>query len=187
MDLDDGGLGLEVFLSRAANLLFPEGLGVGVRLLGASVILLIATSASSPSTSGRTSYANRRRPTMTVSSRSPTRLSRSLPSWTAFCSSLISSLSRRISASASSRPTMARLSAASAVRRSSCFDCMATLRLLNWLILSCTELSRPSLRSADTKDSRHWLTRSGVAACRGPPPAGLPGRLEVTSIWQNGR
>lgn len=68
---------------------------------------------------------------MTVSRRSPTLRSRSLPSSMARRRAFTSSLYRRISASASSRPTIARFRAASAVLRSSCFDCKATLRVLN--------------------------------------------------------
>lgn len=122
---------------------------------------------------------------MTASSRSPTLRSRSLPSSICFLSILASSRYRRISASASSRPSMARLSAASAVLRSSCLDCMASE--LNWLIFSWTELSRrepPSGRVrcsrccwtvTKTEESRCALCDTGWSGLE-PPPAGLDGR-----------
>lgn len=84
---------------------------------------------------------------MTVSSLSPTFLSLFLPSSTSFFSArtsslylCTSSLNLRTSASASSRPSTARFRAASAFLRSRCLLCEA--RVLNWLILSLTELSR---------------------------------------------
>lgn len=84
---------------------------------------------------------------MTVSSLSPTRRSRSRPSSTSFRSERASSRYLRISDSASSRPSMARFRAASAVLRSSCLDmelpkpCWLVM-LLNWAILSWILLSR---------------------------------------------
>lgn len=85
---------------------------------------------------------------MTVSNLSPTLLSRSLPSSTCLFSRCTSSLYRRTSASASSRPRTARFSAASADLRS-CRPPWTAARVLNWLILSWTELSR------------EWLEREG--------------------------
>ena len=108
---------------------------------------------------------------MTVSRRSPTRRSRSLPSSTALRRVRSSSLCLRSSISASSRPSMARLRAASAVLRSSCLVCMDMFMLLNWLILSRTEVD----------ESRCWFTRSWGMARRGPP-AGVAGWLESDSI-----
>lgn len=85
--------------------------------------------------------------TITVSSLSPTFLSLFLPSSISFfrarTSSLClstSSLYLRTSASASSRPSTARFKAASAFLRSRCL--LWEARVLNWLILSLTELSR---------------------------------------------
>lgn len=78
---------------------------------------------------------------MTVSSLSPTLLSRSLPSSTCLLNARSSSLYRRTSASASSRPSTARFRAASAALRS-CLVPWTAARVLNWLILSWTELSR---------------------------------------------
>lgn len=99
-------------------------------------------------------------------------LSLSLPSSACFRSTLTSSRYLRISLSASSRPSMARVSAASAALRSSCLPWVASV--LNWEIFSCTELSRASLRRDEkmAELGRCWLTRSGVQSSSGrPPPA----------------
>jgi hypothetical protein len=111
--------------------------------------------------------------TMTVSNLSPTLRSLSRPSSAAFLKLLTSSRYLRISLSASSRPSIALLSAASAVLRSSDLDCMA--RLLNTLILSCTELSREWPWVAEAVDSRacdSTFSRSGVASRKGAQAPG---------------
>lgn len=90
---------------------------------------------------------------MTVSKRSPTFLSRSRPSSNCFLTARSSSLQRRASASASSRPSTARFRAASWDLRSRLLPWAA--RLLKALILSLTELSR--LWPGAAGDMRLWM------------------------------
>lgn len=131
--------------------------------------------------------------TITLSNLSPTFLSRSFPSSICRRNARASSLYRRISLSASSLPSIARLRAASFAFLSNCFPCMATE--LSAAILSCTEpvrswrsgRSRPAAAgnsNSNVERGRCLFTRSGEAGKSGVP--GGPGSLWVGSI-QEGR
>lgn len=127
--------------------------------------------------------------TKTVSSLSPTFLSLSLPSSICLRRARVSSLYRRISLSASSRPTMALFRAASLAFRSSCLPWKATE--LKAAIFSCTELSRSCrprppcwLRgdSSSKVERGRWFARSGDMGWRGDPDES--GNLEGDSMYE---
>lgn len=123
--------------------------------------------------------------TITASSRSPTLRSLSFPSSMDFRNAAVSSRSFLISASASSRPIIARFRAASAVLRSNSLLCALMLRLLNGLVAFSKSSGLAPFESlpADIGEflfnlsgvvvvsGELLLTRSGVAVDSGPRSA----------------